>query len=161
MVTFSEKAKAEFEEVLKRYPDKQAALLPALHLAQREFGYISKEVMDYVASLLKLPPSEVYGVATFYTMYNKKPVGKYFIQVCKNISCSMLGAEDIVKHIEKKLNIKAGETTMDNIFTLTTVECLGSCGTAPMMQINDDYYEGLSIERVDEILERLSKVSSG
>ena len=157
MVTFSEKAKAEFEEVLKRYPDKQAALLPALHLAQREFGYISREVMDYVASLLKLPPSEVYGVATFYTMYNKKPVGKYFIQVCKNISCSMLGAEDIVKHIEEKLGIRTGETTKDNMFTLATVECLGSCGTAPMMQINDDYYENLTGEKVDEIIDSLKK----
>ena len=157
MVCFSDKTKAEFDDLLKKYPDTQAALLPVLHLAQREFGYVSREVMDYVASLLKLPPSEVYGVATFYTMYNKKPVGRYFIQVCKNISCSMLGAEDIVKHLEKKLGIRTGETTKDNMFTLTTVECLGSCGTAPMMQINDDYYENLTAEKVDEILDSLKK----
>ncbi|OGL39411.1 MAG: NADH-quinone oxidoreductase subunit E [Candidatus Schekmanbacteria bacterium RIFCSPHIGHO2_02_FULL_38_11] len=155
MVMFSEKAKQEFEEILKKYPDKQAGLLPTLYLAQREFGYISREVMDYVASIMGLPQSEVYGVATFYTMYNKKPVGKYFIQVCNNISCSLLNAEKIVQHIEKKLGIQVGETTIDNRFTLVTVECLGSCGTAPMMQINEDYYEDLSIERVDEILEKL------
>ena len=155
MVTFSESAKKEFEGILRKYPDKQAGLLPVLYLAQREFGYISREVMDYVASLMGLPESEVLGVATFYTMYNKKPVGKYFIQVCTNISCSILDAEKIVKHIEGKLGIKVGETTKDNKFTLATVECLGSCGTAPMMQINDDYYENLSMEKVDEILENL------
>ena len=155
MVAFSESAKKEFEGILRKYPDKQAGLLPVLYLAQREFGYISREVMDYVASLMGLPESEVLGVATFYTMYNKKPVGKYFIQVCTNISCSILDAEKIVKHIEEKLGIKVGETTKDNKITLVTVECLGSCGTAPMMQINDDYYENLSMEKVDEILERL------
>ncbi|OGL43036.1 MAG: NADH-quinone oxidoreductase subunit E [Candidatus Schekmanbacteria bacterium RBG_16_38_10] len=155
MVAFSESAKKEFEGILRKYPDKQAGLLPVLYLAQREFGYISREVMDYVASLMGLPESEVLGVATFYTMYNKKPVGKYFIQVCTNISCSILDAEKIVKHIEEKLGIKVGETTKDNKFTLATVECLGSCGTAPIMQINDDYYENLSMEKVDEILEKL------
>lgn len=155
MVTFSENAKKEFEEILRKYPQKQAGLLPVLHLAQREFGYISMEVMDYVASLMGLPQSEVYGVATFYTMYNKKPVGKYFIQVCTNISCSLLNSEKIIKHIEERLGIKVGEITKDNKFTLSTVECLGSCGTAPMMQINDDYYENLTTERVDDILEKL------
>ena len=155
MVAFSESAKKEFEGILRKYPDKQAGLLPVLYLAQMEFGYISREVMDYVASLMGLPESEVLGVATFYTMYNKKPVGKYFIQVCTNISCSILDAEKIVKHIEGKLGIKVGETTKDNKFTLATVECLGSCGTAPMMQINDDYFENLTTERVEEILEKL------
>jgi len=155
MVEFSNKAKEEFDSIIKRYPEKQASLLPVLHLAQREFGYISKEVMDYVASLLDIPESEVYGVATFYSMYNKKSVGKYFIQVCTNISCSLLGAEELVRYIERKLGIKVGETTKDKKFTLTTVECLGSCGTAPMMQINEDYYENLSIEKVDAIIDEL------
>ena len=155
MIEFSIKAREEFNGIIKRYPDKHAGLLPVLHLAQKEFGYISREVMDYVASLIDLPPSEVYGVATFYTMYNEKPVGKYFIQVCTNISCTLLGGEEIVKHIENKLSIKVGETTKDNKFTLATAECLGSCGTAPMMQINDDYYENLTLEKVDAILDSL------
>jgi len=154
-VEFSEQAKREFEDILRRYPDRQAALLPALHLAQREFGYISGEVVEYLSRLLGFTEARIYGVATFYTMYNKKPVGKYHLQVCRNISCSLLGAKHIIEHISEKLGIKPGETTPDGKFTLSLVECLGSCGTAPVMQINDDYYENLSIEKVDEILENL------
>ncbi|RMG56904.1 MAG: NADH-quinone oxidoreductase subunit NuoE [Deltaproteobacteria bacterium] len=154
-VKFSEQAQREFEEILKRYPERQAAILPTLHLAQREFGYISPEVVEYVSDLLGFTPARIYGVVTFYTMYNRNPVGKYHLQVCRNISCSLLGAKHIIEHLTEKLGIKPGETTPDGKFTLSLVECLGSCGTAPVMQINDDYYENLTVEKVDEILEKL------
>lgn len=152
---FSQDAKKEFERLLTRYPEKEAALLPTLHLAQKEFGYISAEAEAYVAGLLELPVVRVHGVSTFYTMYNKKPVGKYHVQVCTNIACMILGADGILSYIEKKIGIKAGQTTPDNRYTLTAVECLGSCGTAPVMQINDDYFESLTEEKVDAILASL------
>lgn len=152
---FSQDAKKEFERLLTRYPEKEAALLPALHLAQKEFGYISPEAEAYVAGLLELPVARVHGVSTFYTMYNKKPVGKYHVQVCTNIACMILGSDGILSYIEKKIGIKAGQTTPDNRYTLTAVECLGSCGTAPVMQINDDYFESLTEEKVDAILASL------
>ena len=149
---FSSEAFAEYKETVKRYPDRHSALLPTLHLAQREFGWISPDTMKFVANLLELPVMKVYETVTFYTMFNKKPVGKYHIQVCTNISCSLLGAEHIVEYLQEKLGVKVGETTDDNKFTLTEVECLGSCGTAPVMMINDDYYENLTPERIDNIL---------
>ncbi len=152
---FSKEARGEFEDILGRYPDKRAAILPALYIAQREFGYVSLEAMEYVASLTEASPAYVYGVATFYTMYNKKEVGKYLVQVCMNISCALMGAEQVMEYIEKKLGIKAGETTADKKFTLMKVECLGACGNAPMMQINEDYHENLTPEKVDEILDGL------
>lgn len=152
---FSQKTMEKVNRLLSRYPTKEAACLPLLHLAQREFGYCSLEAEAYVAKLLDLPAERVHGVSTFYTMYNKKPVGKYHVQVCTNISCSILGAEKIVKYLEKKLGIKAGETTADKKFTLNEVECLGSCGTAPVMQINDDYYEDLTEAKIDGILDGL------
>lgn len=149
---FSPEAMKEVEKLLSRYPIKEAALLPLLHIAQREFGHVSLEAEAYVASLLDLPAPRVHGVSTFYTMYNKKPVGKYHVQVCTNISCSLMGAEHLVKCLEKKLGIKPGQTTADGKFTLSEVECLGSCGTAPVMQINDDYYEDLTEAKIDQIL---------
>lgn len=152
---FTSKTNEEFQGILKRYPDRRSALLPALYLARREFGWISPEVMKFVAARLELPVMQVYETATFYTMFDKKPVGKYHVQVCTNIACSLLNAEHIVKHLEDKLNIKVGETTPDKRFTLSEVECLGSCGTAPVMMINDDYYENLAPERVDKILDKL------
>ncbi len=155
-VSFDEKTKREADEILSRYPTKEAAILPFLHLAQREFGYISQEVAEYVAQLLGFTPARIYGIATFYTMYNRAPVGKYHVQVCKNISCSLLGAKGIIEHISDRLGIAPGETTPDGKFTLTLVECLGSCGTAPVMQINDDYYENLTTARVNEILDGLT-----
>lgn len=142
----------------RRYPaDRQkSALIPVLHLAQAEFdGWLSVPVMDYVASLLHLQPIEVYEVASFYSMFNLKPVGKCVLEVCRTSSCWLMGAEDVVKHIEKKLNIKAGETTKDGMFTLKTVECLGSCGTAPMLQCGSDYYENLTLEKVDKLINEL------
>ena len=152
---FSSAAKEKVEKILSRYPEKQAALLPVLHLAQKEFGTVTPEVEKYIADVLGLPPIRVHGVATFYTMYNKKPVGRHHVQVCTNISCSLLGADHLMKYIESKLGVKTGETTPDGRFTLTAVECLGSCGTAPVMQINDDYYENLTEQEIDRILSGL------
>lgn len=147
--------KARIEKIAQRYPKRRSALLPALFLAQKKYGYLTKEAMEEVASILGLLPVQVYEVATFYTMFNKKPVGKFHVQVCTNVSCSLLGSEMIVDCLEKKLGIKVGETTKDKLFTLSEVQCLGSCGTAPMMQINDTYYENLTEEKVENILNEL------
>ncbi|MCL5966917.1 MAG: NADH-quinone oxidoreductase subunit NuoE [Deltaproteobacteria bacterium] len=154
-VAFSQEAMAEFEKIVARYPTKEVAILPALHIAQREFGYVSDEAVEYVAGLIGVPVSRIEGVATFYTMYNRKAVGKYHVQICRNISCSLLGAEHLIEHASRKLGIRPGETTPDGKFTLAEVECLGSCGTAPVMQVNDDYYENLTEESLDAILDRL------
>ena len=154
-IKFSDESFALVKKIISRYPEgkQKSAILPVLHIAQAEFdGWLSAPVMDCVASILNIQPVEVYEVASFYSMFNLKPVGKCVIDVCRTSSCWLLGSEDIVKHIEKKLNIKAGETTKDGMFTLRTVECLGSCGTAPMMQIGFDYYENLTKESVDKIL---------
>jgi NADH-quinone oxidoreductase subunit E len=143
-------------EIIGRYPEgkQKSALIPILHIAQAEFGgWLSPETMDYVATILKIQSVEVYEVATFYSMFNLKPRGKCLIEVCRTSSCWLMGAEDVVKHIEDRLGIKEGQTSTDGMFTLKTVECLGSCGTAPMFQIGKEYYENLTIERVDEILE--------
>lgn len=149
----SENAVAEIKKARSRYPDPKSALLPALAIAQQENdGWLSPEVMIEVAEVMGLPPAEVGSVASFYTMFHCRPVGKYLIQVCTNISCSLLGAEHILQYIKGKLGIEVGETTPDGLFTLLTVECLGSCDTAPMMQINNKYYENLTPEKVDAIL---------
>ncbi|HDL17626.1 MAG TPA: NAD(P)H-dependent oxidoreductase subunit E [Bacteroidetes bacterium] len=154
-IEFSEEAQKEYEEICKHYPDKDATLLPALHLAKREFKTATPEVMEYIASLVGVDPIKVLNVASFYTWYPKEKEGKYVIQVCSTLSCSLMGAETVVDYIEKKLDIKAGETTADGKFTLKKVECLGSCGTAPVMQINDDYFESLTEGKVDQILDDL------
>ena len=153
--SFSEAGKKEFERLLTRYPDKGAVILPALHLAQKEQGYVSDEAIVHIAQLLSTSPARIEGVATFYTMYHRKPVGKYHVQICRNISCSLLGAEHLIEHVAKKLGIKPGETTPDGKFTLTKVECLGSCGTAPVMQVNDAYHENLTVAKIDAILDNL------
>ena len=152
---FSDAGKREFERLMTRYPDKDAVILPALHLAQGEQGYVSDEAIVHIAELLGTSPARIEGVATFYTMYNRKPVGKYHVQICRNISCSLLGAEHLIAHVSKKLGVKPGETTPDGKFTLTKVECLGSCGTAPVMQVNDDYHENLDEAKIDAILDNL------
>ncbi|MEO8087355.1 MAG: NAD(P)H-dependent oxidoreductase subunit E [Bacteroidota bacterium] len=154
-IKFSDDALALVNKIMKGYPEgkQKSAILPALHLAQAEFdGWLSAPVMDYVASLLKIQPVEVYEVASFYSMFNLKPVGKCLIEVCRTGPCWLMGAEDIVRYIEKKLNIRDGETTKDGMFTLKTVECLASCGTAPMMQIGEKYHENLTTDKVDMIL---------
>lgn len=155
-IRFSNDALALVTKIISRYPEgkQKSAILPVLHLAQAEFdGWLSPEVMDYVASLLKIQSIEVYEVASFYTMFNLKPVGKCVIEVCRTGPCWLMGAEDIVSYIGRKLNIKEGETSSDGMFTLKTVECLASCGTAPMMQIGEKYHENLTLEKVDQILD--------
>ncbi|HEX6891011.1 MAG TPA: NADH-quinone oxidoreductase subunit NuoE [Chryseolinea sp.] len=157
-IKFSDKTLELVQRIIKRYPEgkQKSALLPVLHLAQAEFdGWLSTPVMDYVASLLNIKPIEVYEVATFYSMYNLSPVGKCLIEVCQTGPCWLRGSDEIVEHIEKKLGIKNGETTEDGMFTLKTVECLGSCGTAPMLQCGAKYYEDLTTEKVDRMLEDL------
>lgn len=157
-IQFTPETQALVGKIIARYPEgkQKSALLPILHIAQSEFGgWLSTETMDYVASILSIKPVEVYEVATFYTMFNLKPVGKCLIEVCRTGPCWLRGADDIVEHIEHKLGITVGETTSDGQFTLKTVECLGSCGTAPMLQVGGDFYENLTNERVDELVEKL------
>lgn len=156
-IKFSDESLALAKRMMQRYPEgkHKSALIPILHIAQAEFdGWLSPETMDYVASVIGIEPVEVYEVASFYSMFNLKPVGKCVIEVCRTSSCWLLGAEDVISHLEKKLNIKNGQTTSDGMFTLKSVECLGSCGTAPMMQVGADYYENLSLEKVDTLVER-------
>ena len=153
---FNEQQLQEFNRLVARYPsDKQkSALLPVLHLAQDTFGgWLSAETMDYVAELLHIEPIEVYEVATFYSMYNLKPVGKYLFEVCHTGPCMISGSDNIVDYIKQKLNIGVGETTTDGMFTLKTVECLGACGYAPMMQLGKTYREHLTKEKVDAIVD--------
>ena len=154
---FSKSVEKEFQELLQKYPSKRSALLPALYVVQRELGWLTPEGIEYVGNLMGLSPAQVTEVATFYLMFYTKPVGKNVIWVCQNLSCNLRGAEQVIEHIQKKLNIKVGETTPDGKFTLFRQECLASCDTAPMMQVNDDYEENLTLARIDEILDRLSK----
>ena len=156
MPAFSEEKRGKVNEIVSRYPEgkQKSALIPLLHLAQEEFGgWLSIEIMDYVASLLNLAPIEVYEVATFYSMYNLKPVGKYMFEVCQTGPCMLNGCDDIIAYIGDKLGIKPGETTADGMFTLKTVECLGACGYAPMMQLGRTYREHLTKEKVDAIID--------
>ncbi len=152
---FSSQTYTKFEETLRRYPKKEAAMLPVLYLAQQEFGYLGAEAIDYVAKIMEQSPARVQGVVTFYTMFNTKPIGRHHIQVCRTLSCALGGAEKITAFLKKTLGIEPGQTTPDGRFTLSEVECLASCGSAPMMQVNDDYYENLTEEKVTEILDRL------
>ena len=155
-MTFSLEKLNKVNEIISHYPQgkQKSALLPVLHLAQEEFGgWLDTPVMDYVASLLNIEPIEVYEVATFYSMYNLKPVGKYLFEVCHTGPCMINGSDNIIDYIKQKLNIKVGETTTDGLFTLKTVECLGACGYAPMMQLGNNYREHLTKEKVDVIVE--------
>ena len=150
-----EKFKDEIKEILSRYPVKRSALLPLLYIAQREEGYVSEPAMKEIAKILGLTPPQVYETVTFYTMFNLKPIGKFHLQVCRSLMCALVGSDDLVGWIHQRLGISPGQTTADKLFTLSTVECLGSCGTGPMMQVNDDYYEQLNNEKVGRILEDL------
>jgi NADH-quinone oxidoreductase subunit E len=156
-IRFTEENLQKLEEIKSRYPFSAAALMPALWLAQEQFGWLSVGVMKYVGDLLEIPHEQVYGVVRFYTMYNEKPVGRSHLQVCTNVSCMLRGAYDILDYISHKLNVKLGETTPDGLFTISEAECLGSCGTAPMMQVNNFYEENLTKEKIDSILEKLSE----
>ncbi len=143
------------EKLKKRYPKVESLVLPLLWIVQYQEGHISLDAIEEVAILTNKPPIEIYAVVTFYTMLNLEKEGKYHIEVCKTLSCMLCGKDDIIAHIEDKLDIKCGETTKDKLYTLKHVECLGSCGTAPMMQIGDTYYENLTTSKVDNILKGL------
>ena len=155
-VAFPPDAKARFDYILTRYPTTEAALLPTLHLAQEVWGWISPEVVHYVGDLLNLSPATVFGVVSFYNMYNQKPVGKYHLQVCTNLSCMVNRAYDIYEGLCDKLGVTPGETTKDGKYTVAEVECLGSCGTAPVVQVNNDYHENMNVEKMNELLTRLT-----
>jgi NADH-quinone oxidoreductase subunit E len=163
MIRFSEQKLAEVQQIIQRYPEgkQKSALLPVLHLAQEEFGgWLDVPVMDYVAELLNIAPIEVYEVATFYSMYNMRPVGKYVFEICQTGPCMLRGSDDIIDYIKSKLGIHVGETTEDGLFTLKTVECLGGCGYAPMMQLGKTYREHLTPERVDAIIEECRRFAA-
>ncbi len=156
MIKFSEDKLKEVQEMIARYPEgnQKSALIPLLHLAQEEFGgWLSAETMDYVASLLAIESIEVYEVATFYSMFNLQPVGKHVFEVCHTGPCMLKGSDEVIVHIKQRLGIGVGETTPDGMFTLKTVECLGACGYAPMMQLGKHYKEHLTTERVDALIE--------
>lgn len=154
-MTFIDKYKNEIDQILSRYPVKRSALIPLLYVAQRDQGYVSEAVMQEIARLLGITPPQVYETVTFYTMFNLKPVGKFHIQVCKSLMCALVGSDTVIAWVHAKLGIVPGETTADRLFTLSVVECLAACGTGPMMQINDDYYEQLTEDKLDRILSDL------
>jgi NADH-quinone oxidoreductase E subunit len=151
----SEATRQKINTLIGKYPVRRSALIPSLQAAQDEVGYVSPEAMREIAQIFELSPNEVYEVSSFYTMLHKAPVGRYVIQVCTNISCLLCNSEAIMAHLQKRLGIKPGETTLDKKFTLVEVECLASCGTAPVAQINDEYHENLTTEKLDRILDSL------
>ena len=158
-IQFPEPLLQEIARQIAKFPEgkQKSALLSVLHIAQAHFGYLSEPVMDYVARLLHILPIEVYEVVTFYSMYDTKPVGKVKLEVCRTGPCMIEGAEKLVSYIENKLGIKDGETTADGIFTLKTVECLGACGYAPMLQAGEKFHEHLTEAKVDELIEAYRK----
>jgi len=146
---------ARIDAAIREYPEARSALLEVLHLIQKERGYIADEDMEYAAAKVGLPVARVAGVVSFYTMLRRKPVGRHHIQICRTLSCQLRGSREILEHLKKRLGIGEGEVTPDGRFSLVTVECLGSCGTAPMMQVNDDYHENLTLERLDALLDSM------
>lgn len=153
----SEATQKKIAELKDRYPEKKTAILPAMHVVLAEVGYYNENILKQIADLLELSEMQVSETVSFYTYFPMEGVGRYHIQVCTNLSCNLLGAEELVKYLEDRLKIKVGETTSDGLFTLSSVECLGSCGTAPVMQINETYYENLTKAKVDQILEELKR----
>jgi NADH-quinone oxidoreductase E subunit len=153
---FTDATRTKLDSVIARYPNAMAACLPALHLAQAQFGYLTEDVMRLVADHLKVPYAHVYGVATFYTMFHLKPVGKNVLMVCTNVSCMLRGAYGVLEHLEQKLGIKRGETTPDGMFTLVEEECLAACANAPMMICGTEYFLDLTAEKVDQTIARLA-----
>jgi NADH-quinone oxidoreductase E subunit len=151
----SDETKKRFDDLVARYPEKRSALIPILHEVQAEAGYLSPEAIEWVAGFLGLSPADVMSVASFYDMLNLEPVGKHMIYVCQNLSCSLLGAERLIRHLENRLGIRMGETTPDGLITLKRMECLASCGTAPAMQIDGIFYEQMTPQKLDELLEKL------
>jgi NADH-quinone oxidoreductase E subunit len=155
-VTFDRSMEAQIRGIIKRYPDQCAALLPVLWLCQDRWGWISPGIMKAVAMRLDLAPAFVEGVVTFYTMYRRRPPGKYLLQVCTTLSCQLCGTSDLVEHLRRKLDIDFGDTSADGLFSLVDVQCLGACGEAPVIQINNDYHTDLTVEKLDALLDRLA-----
>ncbi len=147
--------KPQFDDLVSRYPEKRSALIPILHEVQAELGYLSPEAIQWVGGYLGLSPADVMSVASFYDMLNLEPVGKHLIYVCQNLSCSLLGAERLIRHLESALGIRMGETTPDGLITLRRMECLASCGTAPAIQVDGIFYENMTLQRLDELLVKL------
>lgn len=147
--------KEQVDAILSRYPEKRSAMLPLLQLVQRERGYVSEEAMREVAEIIGCRPVDVYDVVTFYTIFNRRPVGKYLLEVCRTLSCALMGGRKLTRHLEERLGIKSGETTPDGLFTLREVECIGACSNAPAMLINNLIYENLTPEKLDAIIEDL------
>jgi NADH-quinone oxidoreductase subunit E len=153
---FSEANETKLNEIISHYPVKRSAVLPALYIAQEEHGYVTDDDVRYIADRLGMRVNEVEEVVTFYTMYSRQPIGKHKLQVCRTLSCMLLGAEQITEHISEKLGVEVGETTADGRFTLQEVECLGFCDLAPCLQVNFDYHEKVTKESVDDIIKNLS-----
>ena len=161
-IAFTPEVLEKVNMIISHYPDGQqkSALIPLLHIAQEELGgSLNVDIMDYVAGLLNITPIEVYEVATFYSQFYIDPVGKYVIEVCQTGPCAICGADDMIAYLEEKLQIKVGETTEDNLFSLKAVECLGACGSAPVMQVNTEFHEFLDLQKIDEIIAKLRSES--
>ena len=152
---FSVENQEKIERIIQKYPEKQAAVMPLLYLAQEQYGFISVEAMREISQILEMPETDVLGVVTFYSMFHQKEIGKHHIQVCTNVSCMLRGGMQIFDAVKSKLGINNGEVTSDKLFSLEEVECMGSCGTAPMIAVNEDYFENLSTEKAIEILNSL------
>lgn len=151
---FNETAIKELDKIKQKYPDARAALLPAIYIAQKEFGHVGSDAYEAVSEVLGVPKAVVRGVGTFYAMYKHKPLGRHIVQLCTNVSCMILGAEKLVDLLKKKYGLEPGETTPDERFSLVIMECIGACGTAPAMLVNDDFHENLTEENIGQILER-------
>ena len=162
---YNEVIMKEFDIWKNKFPDSPegrcSVVIPALRLAQKQAGWISNDVVDYVAGITETEPLHVWGVATFYTMFNKVPVGRHLLQFCTNISCGLTGSEALISHVCGKLGIENGETTSDGLFTVMAVECLGACGNAPVLQLNDKYHENMTIEKLDALIQKLENTEQG
>lgn len=156
VLSFSKQAQEKIESILKAYPTKQACLLPVLHVVQKEHGYISEDLARAVAGLLELPLARVEEVLTFYTLFSRRPQAKYVIQLCRGLSCALLGQEELLAFLKNRLKVKEGDPTPDNLFEFKTVECLGACGGSPVVRVNDTYYELQTVDRLESILKELS-----
>ncbi|HOI10171.1 MAG TPA: NAD(P)H-dependent oxidoreductase subunit E [Myxococcota bacterium] len=159
-LAFSADAESRFQKLLARYPNRQAALIPTLVLAVREFGYLSREAMAYVAARLEVEPAQVLSTATFYTLLHKRPLGRHHIQVCMNVACYLKGSDHLAEHLRHRLGIGFGEVTSDGMFSLEGVQCLAACGTAPAIQVNDDYHEDMTPAKVDALLDQLRRAAA-
>lgn len=154
-IKFSPEMQKRFESTCAKYERRQSALLPTLYMAQEQFGYLSAEVMNYVATILEMPPREVFEAASFYTMFKKKDMGQYVLQVCQNVTCCMMGSDDLMAVVKEELGLEAGDVSADKKFSLVPVQCLGSCDTAPVVQVNDDYMENLDPEKFRALIKNL------